>query len=152
MALIKTDLVVSIREINDQEFEGFLGFPQDVSEAAERWSLAIGSYAALVTPPSITFETARQALKAQLLQAGTLGAAAFVTGLTQYAAQLALGMQPNFTATPPPTPINLVPVFAAGFGGASAEVVANLLADSIHLWFKTGTAINNSSGATINWN
>ena len=152
MAFIKSNLVLAIRAINDEEFSGFAGFPENVAEAAERWSLAIGNYAAAVTPPSTTFEPARQALKSQLLLADSLGANAFIIGLTQYASILGGGMAPAFTATPPPIPIVLEPIFAAGFGGASAVTIANQLADVIDLWFKTGTAINNTSGATVNWN
>ena len=151
MALIKSNLVNSIRAINDVEFGGFAEFPESVAEAAERWSLAIGNYASLVTPPSTTFEPARQALKAQLLLVDTLGANAFVNGLTSYATTLAAGMAPTFTGVPPPIPIVLVPIFASGFAGASAESIANQLANTIDLWFKTGTAINTTSGATINW-
>lgn len=151
MAFIKSNLINSIRSINDEKFGGFLEFPEDVSEAAERWSLAIGNYAALVTPPSTTFEAARQALKSKLSLADSLEASAFTIGLSEYASILSLGMQPAFTGTPPITPIAIEPVFSAGFAGASAEEVANQLGEVIDLWFKTGTAINNVSGATVTW-
>lgn len=151
MALISTTLVNGIRAITDEEYSGFQGFPEDVTEAANRWGTAIDNYASLVTPPSTTSVIAKQALVAQLLLADSLGVNAFVNGLSAYASALAGGMAPTFTGTPPPVSVVLAPTFASGFAGASAEVQANAIATVIDLWFKTGTAINNTSGVTITW-
>lgn len=152
MPLIKLNLLSNIRSINDQEFIGFNQFPQNSIEAANRWSLAIGNYAAQVIPISSTFEPARMALESQLLLIPTAGESAFIQGLISYANLLALGMAPTFSAIPPPIPPILNPAFTLGFGGGSSEAVANLLSDIIDGWFRTGTAINTISGVTVNWN
>jgi hypothetical protein len=151
MALISNTLVNGIRAINDQEYSGFAEFPESVAEAADRWATAINNYASLVTPPSATATLAKEALKAQLLLVDTLGVDAFVNGLSAYASALAGGMAPAFTGTPPPVSIVLAPIFASGFAGASSETQANAIASAIDLWFKTGTAINTTSGVTVTW-
>ena len=150
--LIYQDLYSSIRSITDEGYEGFQGWPSNLSEASERWSLAIGNYASKVIPISSTFEAARQSLKMQLMNVDSLGQQAIVLGLTQYASILGGGMSPTFTATPPPVPIVLIPTFQRGFAGASADEIATELSQLIDTWFRTGTAINNSSSVTVNWN
>lgn len=151
MAFVTQTLKHGIQSIIDQEYSGFTQFPASVPEAAERWSVAINNYAQLVTPPSTTFEAARQALKAKLLLADTLGVDAFKLGLVDYATVLASGMAPAFTGVPPVTPPVFEPIFAAGFAGADSATIATSLSNMIDLWFKTGTAINNTSGVTVTW-
>jgi hypothetical protein len=151
MALLKPTLKDGIQSIIDQEYSGFTQFPSSVLEAAERWSIAIDNYASLVTPPSTTSQAASQALKAKLLLAENLGVDAFKLGLIEYATVLAGGMAPTFTGVPPVTPPIFEPIFAAGFAGADSATIAELLSSMIDLWFKTGTAINNTSGVTLTW-
>lgn len=151
MAFVKQTLKHGIQSIIDQEYSGFTQFPQSVSEAADRWSLAIDNYANLVTPPSTTSVAATQALRAKLLMAETIGIDAFKLGLVEYATILAAGMAPAFTGVPPAIPPVFEPIFAAGFAGADSQTIATLLSDMIDLWFKTGTAINNTSGVTLTW-
>lgn len=141
-----------IRKINDLSYEEFGGFPQDLDETTERWSTAISRYAGGITPPSQSAESAKSSFSStftSLIQ--TDGNAAFTLSLTAYALELGLGMQPTFTAIPPPTPIILAPVFSLGFAGGSAKQCAELMSSTIDTWFKTGIAINNSSGATVQW-
>jgi hypothetical protein len=69
-----------------------------------------------------------------------------------YALSLAQGMAPEYTAVPPPTRINLIPVGVLGAGGASSQQCVELLANLIYAWFRTGTAVKNSTGAPSNWN
>ena len=152
MPLILSSLVNNIRQINDEQYPLFEGFPANSIEAADRWSIAIGNYASLVIPPSSGSEAAKQALKSSLLSVPTLGEQAIVQGLISYSSFLALGMAPAFNAIPPPIPPVLTPAFELGFSGASAEQVANLLGSIIDGWFRTGTAINTISGVTVNWN
>jgi hypothetical protein len=89
-----------------------------------------------------------------MLSASAPGAAiaAFPLAFTNYAAQLGLGMQPNFSATPPPVKIDFSSVYLLGNNGGSAFQCANAMAGIIDVWFRTGLAVNNSSGVTINWN
>lgn len=69
-----------------------------------------------------------------------------------YSQQLAIAMQPAFTAVPPTIPLTLKSVTPLGLSGVPAEKCVDLIVNIIHAWFKTGTAVNNVSGATTNWN
>lgn len=154
MALIRTTLVNEIRAIIDLEYEGHAGFPQDNVENASRWATAINNYAQAVTPPSISSVAARSAFETVMLGMSAElqnGIPIFASAFTAYAGALAPGMQPNFTATPPPIPINIAPVIPVGVAGAPAQAIAETLATIIDTWFRTGLAINNSSGATVPW-
>ena len=152
MPLVKSVLKIGIQEIIDTQYSGFVEFPPTVPDAAERWSEAIDKYAKLVLPVSVSSNTAKLAAKGQLLTVPTLGVQAFVNALVAYATALAVGMAPTFTGVPPPTPPVIAPILAAGFAGADSVTIAELLSSTIHIWFKTGTAINNTSGVTITWN
>ncbi len=69
-----------------------------------------------------------------------------------YATQIAIGMQPSFTAAPPAMPINFIPVKTLGLNGGTTESCIEILSTIILNWFKTGLATNNGSGVTTNWN
>ncbi len=73
------------------------------------------------------------------------------TALAAFAVSLSAGMQPAFTAVPPPSPIVLSPVSVLGLGGATPSQCTNLISTLIDSWFRTGTAINNSTSASILW-
>ncbi|MCL2313460.1 MAG: hypothetical protein FWC41_13470 [Firmicutes bacterium] len=76
----------------------------------------------------------------------------FSLALGQFCIQLGLGMAPAFTAVPPVwTGIEFAPLKALGLGGGSAEQCAQMFATIIDTKFRTGTATNNSSGATVIW-
>ena len=152
MPLLKSNLNLSILKITAIGNPIHEGFPKDLEEAAERWATAVNDYASQIIPISTTSDLAKQSLKSMLLTFPTVGIAAFHSGLVSYASQLSLGMLPAFTAVIPPTPPSLESAFLIGTNGGSAEDVANLLSTLIDAWFKTGTAINTSSGVTINWN
>ena len=152
MSLQRFKLNVEIRKITDEQFILFQGFPKDRFEAANRWANAINNYGKPVLPISKTSDAATNAARNILLNVPQGGTPVFISALTTYATQLAAGMQPEFTGVPPIGLPVLEPIFKAGFAGASASTIANLLSVEINRWFKTGTAINNASGATINWN
>lgn len=154
MPLSKELLKSEIRKITDKDFSLFGGFPQNANETAYKWSVAVNNYAKSVIPASIGFELGRVAF--ENIMKGVVanppnGAILFPLAFTAYAVQLGLGMAPLFIAVPPPIPLVLVPVFAAGLAGASAEVCADLMATTIHTWFKTGTATPAAGGSPILW-
>jgi hypothetical protein len=152
MPLIKSVLVDEIRKISDEKYSNFEGFPKSAIEVATRWSEAINKYGSLVLPKSTTSEIAKQALKEAFLGLSSNALIIFPSGLMTYSTQLALGMSPSFIGKPPVILIDLSLVYSLGFSGGSARDCANLMANLIDLWFKTGTATNPSSGATTNWN
>lgn len=123
-------------------------------QIASSYTNVIDSYASLVTPPSTTSAPARAALLG-VLQGVTVQAMnlelLLATGLSTYAGILATGMLPAFTGTPPPVPIVLSAIAPLGQQGASASSQASILATTIDLWFRTGIAVNNVSGASIPW-
>ena len=155
MALIRTNLVNEIRAIIDLEYTAHAGFPGSTAETAARWATAVNNYASLVTPPSVTSAAAYAAFQNTLLgmdaNSGN-GVAIFTSAFTAYAAALAPGMAPAFAATPPPIPIQLGTIIPSlGVGGATAQAIAESMATIIDTWFRTGIAVNNTSGATIPW-
>lgn len=155
MALVKSVLENGLRELMDPEYVNFSGFPETTIEVASRWSEIVDNYAKSVLPTSLSSAAAKSAFNSIMLGISPTvpnGIALLISAFTAYAASLAGGMAPTFTGVPPITPVNLTPVISAGLGGASGDVTAALMANIIHTWFKTGTAINVSSGATITWN
>jgi hypothetical protein len=119
---------------------------------------AIYEYLVPITPPSTGVDSARPALIG--LFNGLSGNPdswyinALNAGLPAYAAAIASGMAPQFTASPPPP--TTLPNFAGIFkSNTDAELswseCARIIADAIHTWFSQGTATDNASGTTINW-
>ncbi len=155
MPLIKSLLKNNIQELNDQEFPGFLGFPETTLEAATRWAEGIAEYATPIIPATTTILAAQEVLKNQLLtisNEASNGITVFQQALSDFASVISTGMQPTFTGTPPAIPLSISPATAIGFAGGTAEEVAEALSTIIDTWMKTGLAVNNSTGATINWN
>lgn len=155
MPLVKVTLETALRKIMDPDYVGFVGFPADNVSVANTWGTIVDDYAKLIVPPSTSSAPAKSAFMSAMIPISSSaqnGLAQLVSAFSAYAAALAIGMQPLFTATPPTSPINIVPVTVLGLGGASGEVTSKALASIIHLWFKTGLSTNNSSGASINWN
>jgi len=132
-------------------YEDHEGFPVSTEEAAVRWSTAFNAYASSVVPSSTTSSLAKSACESVLLsQLSATNPSALEVGFTAYVNQLALGMQPTFTAVAP-IGLSLASAFAVGIAGGSAESVATLMSGLIDVWFRTGTATNNSSGVTVPW-
>lgn len=148
--LNRNKLLIEIRKISDEKFEEFEGFPESKQEAHERWSEAIKVYCEDIFPISTSFELAKKEMKNFLninQNPNSLG-----DSISVFADILAMGMNPNFNGISPNINLNLYPAFFIGFSGANSKEVAEQLSLIIHNWFLTGTAINSSSGATINWN
>ena len=143
-----------IREISDQTFTGFTGFPIDAPDTAAKWANILDLTASGVIPASLTTALAKSAFEIIFssidanLQNGLI---IFPASFTAYAAALLPGMLPGFVGVPPASPIDVSPVIPIGLGGASAQVCADALANIIYLWFVTGTATPSGGGATIPW-
>lgn len=144
-------LIQELTALMDNESPSFVGFPENNAVMADNWSSAVNAYAKDVIPPSTTAAAAKTAMEGVLqgVSVGT-GIAVFQSAYTAYAAQLALGMQPAFTGTPPPSPIDLTPVYNLPYTTPISQRVS-AMATIVDTWFRTGIAVNNSSGASIPW-
>ena len=142
----------------DDKSSTFEGSPETGAEFAQKFSSAINTYASSIVPPSTSLSAAQAALQGNLMTVGPppgmLFPVAITTGMAAYAAALVPGMLPAFTATPPPAPIGPLisaAVMPLGMGGAPASTCVTALASVIDGWFRTGLAVNNTSGVTIPW-
>lgn len=154
--MLSKDLIeIEIRKINDAQFEQFDGFPDSIEASAERWSEACRKYCETIAPPSLTLDQSKEAMRQELLKisVGSVnGSIQIALAFRKFAEVLGTGMNPTFTGIAPPSLIDFSTVYSIGFSGGSSSEVARLMANIIQLWFTSGTAINNSSGVTINWN
>ena len=156
MPLSSSILETEIKKIIDQNYNAFAGFPSDTPDMADKWSQAVNTYASAVVPPSVNSSLATTAMKSVLLtisNATPTGLTIFSASVLAYATSLGLGMQPGFTATPPPSPLDilLATLVASGFAGADSATIATQMATAIDGWFKTGIAINNASSISAPW-
>lgn len=158
MPLNRNNLITEIRKINDESFDDFEGFPETIESTATRWANLVDNYAGANLIPVVNpifLESARIAFFNQFLLLSNKtqnGIQVFANAFAAYAVQIALGMQPVFTGLVPPTRLSIESIIPVGLNGGSAQVIASLLATLIDTWFRTGTAINNQTGATVNWN
>lgn len=72
-------------------------------------------------------------------------------GIKAYTAALAIGMNPAFTGAPSTNQLTFETVIAKGKAGGSNAECLDIMCNLIDVYFKTGTATNNSSGATSTW-
>lgn len=119
---------------------------------------AIYEYLVPITPPSTGVDLARPALVT--LFNGLSGnpdswyITALNAGLPTYAAAIAAGMAPQFTAVPPSR--STLPNFAGIFKSNTDDELswgdcAQKIANAIHTWFSQGTATDTATGTTITW-
>lgn len=158
MPLSSNILAQELSKFMDDKSSTFEGSPETGAEFAQKFSSAINAYVSSISPPSTTLSAAQTTLQGSLMTVGPppgmLFPVAITAGMTAYATAVALGMQPAFTATPPPAPVGpliLASVMPLGMGGAPASTCVTTLASIIDGWFRTGLAVNNTSGATIPW-
>lgn len=155
MPLNKAILEEELKKLLDSEYPGFTGFPETPVRVAEAWVNVIDNYTSSIIPVSANKAGARSAFitTASGIVSNPPNAISLLTAaFTAYATQLALGMQPLFTGTPPPTPVPIATIVPLGLSGVSGSVIAIILSRIIDTWFRTGIAINNSSGTTVIWN
>jgi len=153
MPLSTEILTREIRKVSDESYILFEGFPKSTSETANRWANIVDIYTIDMIPTSTSRDQAKFLFSRSMEQVdiGT-GFVVLKLAFATYANTLSLGMNPTFTGIAPVTPILLETVAPIGLGGGSAKEVAIAMANIIQQWFKTGVAINTSSGASINWN
>jgi|GEM_PF-3617689 len=152
MALVTDILKNKLSLIFDKEYSGFVDFPSSFEDAANKWSDAFDSYASLVTPPSTTNSTAKEAFRSTFLTITDSNyTISFPQCFTAYCAALAIGMQPAFSAIPPQGIINFDSVYALGLSGASSSECISLIVTIVHSWMLSGIAVNNQSGVSTNW-
>ncbi len=148
--LIKENLTSEIRKINDESYSLFEGFPTSDAEVVFRWSEAIRVYSQNIIPFSSSIAQAALGMQSSLIS--TKGSTRTIElSITSYATILAAGMPPLFVGIPPVLTLDFSDIYAKGLEGGSSRDIADLISDRIHKWFLLGTAINNSSGVTINW-
>lgn len=127
--------------------------PKDPKEYAKRFASDFNKYAAQVVPPSLTFEAAHQAMLASLQdKPGPWSKVSKIEiAFENYVDILYQGMTPLFTGIKPVSKLSFDVLIPLSLSGAKPETIAELMVTTIHLWMITGQAVNNASGATINW-
>lgn len=153
MPLKKQTLISEIRKIADQQFVNFEQFPKNNIETAERWAEAIDTYANVVIPTSKSSGEARESFVGVMQQVtpGIDGLAILTQAILSYATILGAGMAPTFAGTPSPSPLVLSSVSIIGMSGGTSQQCCELLGSLIDTWFRSGIAINTTTGASVNW-
>lgn len=126
-------------------------YPQTNNDIATRWADVADDLLSQVIPQTTTQAAARQAFIGVMMAIDPTvpnGLLLLEQAFVAYAAAIAAGMQPTFTGTPPPAP---PPIVATLNTPNDAQTAANLLATLLCTWAITGTAVNNSSGASSLW-
>ena len=155
MPLIIVTLQADLDKLLFQENSQFEGFPSEIVDVAENWATVVDTYASGVIPASTTVEQAKSAFNSVMLgissSAGN-GLALLTAAFTAYGTALSIGMSAaGFIGVPTPAPINFTPIVAVGLGGAGGDVIADMMATIIDIWFRTGTATPVSGGPVIPW-
>lgn len=153
MPLIKDILKQQLGAICDEGNPLFTEFPSSWEIAGQRWAQAINIYASAVIPASATSALAQQMFVTTWIPMREVeNISVIATCVQSYASVLATGMvSSGFTGVPPVTPLMLDPVYNLGVQSDQADPVLELLATTIDTWFKTGTAVNIITGATVLW-
>lgn len=154
MPLVYSTIRSELSKIMDPDDPNFVGYPSSTSQMANNWANAVNEYAKTVFPISSTSSAAKSAMEGVFMGmvAPMSGLVIFPAAFSAYAAALSPGMiVSNFNGIPPPSPIILAPAFAVPLLSTTLQIRIDTMATIIDTWFKTGTAINISSGATVPW-
>jgi hypothetical protein len=155
MPLLLSTLEAELEKIMDSNSPLFIGMPSNQQQVASNWANAIYNYASTILPVSTTASAARTSLETILLGAAAPNSffPAFQAGLSAFATQIAIGMQPAYTGTPPPTPIDIqTALLAIPLEPTLTPLRISTMANIIHVWFKTGTAVlNNPPNTVVMW-
>lgn len=143
MSLVKKTLQTQLNNIIKDS-------PKNLQDGILRWADAIDTYAKEVNPSSTTNEEAKTIFISTMQSIPSGGLSIFESAIIAYAAQLGVGMAPNYTSTPPPTPIVLQSISLLGLNGGSNKQCTKLTVDIIDAYFRTGTAVDVSSNVS-NW-
>lgn len=145
MALNKSILKTEIRKYADKEYSRFEEFPEDEKESAKSFSEAMYEYSKNIGPASKTVKVASETMATDL---GDLSISSFISAFTSFATEVASGMAPEYTAVPPPNPIDFSSVSDTT---NDAEKRIGEISNIVDSWLKTGTATPSGGGPTINW-
>ena len=131
-------------------------FPDTFEQAALNFADVINNYGSAVTPPSTTSAAAKSACSAQFIASKSKQSLDIIIDAVQaYCQALALGMAPTFAGTPPPTTAAMkTAIDAAGqvaLNGGAADDWAQAAATAIDAYFKTGIAVNSTTGVAVPW-
>lgn len=148
-AQIQTDFSALL----DDKDPNFVGYPNNQAEQAKNWGKVIGGIGRTIAPPSVSVDVAQKDFEATILSIGEPATALpiIISAFTKFATTLALGMQPNFTGTPPPAPIDFTPVTSIPLVDGTAQARVSAITSLTYAWFSTGLAVNNASGVTLPW-
>ena len=155
--LLEDILLSEVRKLNDNTYSEFIEFPKDCIEATEKWSEALYKYTQNIVPLSTTAILAKDAMKNQLqgiCSSVSLvdSATIFESAILQFAQVLGNGMQASqFTSIPPSSSLNLATLFLESLAGGGALNFATKLTTKLDSWFKTGVAVQNITGVSVNW-
>lgn len=152
MTLVKETLEIGFREIFDEKYSSFKGFPETFEEAVQKWASVVDSYGSKVTPTSTSSSAAKAAFISVLSTMKTVNDLDVLDkAIVAYGVALAPGMLPAFTGIAPSIEVGVKQVETIGLNNGTSESCAKKLADLIDVWFKKGTAVNTTSGAIIFW-
>lgn len=131
---------------------GLMGTYGTAAAAAQAWGNAVGAGIATIVPPSTTAAAAITLLKTGLTTAfgqttAPYGVPAMEQAFASFAASLALGMAPAFTAVAPTTPVGFATLF--NHTRSSQDQAAQDIASAVVSWLKTGSATLNSPPGTV---
>jgi hypothetical protein len=143
MPLLAAFLISELRKTVDPNFGGFLGFPQNDPDTAERWADAYYQYMLTISYPALNplsiagliaaKEAMRVALAGMSLPLGAI--ALFPIAFAAFASTFAASTAPTYLSVPPPAalvlPFTLTP---------DGLVAATAIGEAIDLWTKTGTS------------
>ena len=128
-------------------------YPVDAGSAAFLWQEALRAYLTGLVPPSTAIIPATVEFgKDILIASGNVpnGVVMIKLAFEKLAISTGVGMQPNFTATPPINfPISLI--IEVGYDTTSREQGLDVWCDAIDAWFRTGIAINNQTAISTPW-
>lgn len=159
MPLIELTLSGELSKRLNSEDSNFIGFSQDPTAYATRISDSLEIYASSIIPASNSLAAARGACYATLLgvSAPSSGITLLPIAVASFCAALAPGMvSSGFTGVPPTGLFDYQSLlnrpYPADYTPQENFERMRILANKIHVYFITGTAININTGATINWN
>ena len=128
--------------------------PPSTALCAADWADAVQGYVSALTPPPtpVSITAACAALETALISAfsTTAAAAPMEAAFTTLGASLGAGMAPAFVATPPAGPVGFATLFTPPFP-TTHSAAAQAMADAIHAWITTGTAVPAAGGAAVPW-
>lgn len=130
--------------------------PTTAAECADQWASAMQSFSENIIPVSTTVAAAASTLATTLTtifetsvdRAST--AAQMESAFLTFATSVGAGMQPTYTALPPPGAVGFATLFT--LLPLTADEAVNNFVSAIDPWMKTGTATRNSAPFdTVSW-